>query len=199
MVRSKEELLQCSNAWVEQARNDIRNQIVNFLQMSGVSEAQLADILGISENELIAIIETNNEITLSTFAKLLVATDNVLEIKPLAESPLAQQMSRGTQMPPRGVRPQNGGGYARPQNGGAQMPPRGARPQNGGMMPPMGGIPVDRLGRPIDPRTGRPLPPPPAGYPMPNGGMMPPMGGEMPQRFGGMPGMGPGMPMGGPR
>lgn len=169
MVISKEELLQCANAWVNQAKADIRNQIVNFIQTSGTSEDELAYALGISRNELISIIETNNEITLTTFAKLLIATDNVLEIKPLSESPLAHA-PRGT-MPHQNM-PQRPNAPQPRDNHGRFAPRRGAMPT-----PPMGGMMP-----PIDPRTGRPLPPPP-GYPMPNRGE------QMPPRFGGMPGM----------
>lgn len=174
MVRSKEELLQCANAWVNQAKADIRNQIVNFIQTSGTSEDELAYALGISRNELISIIETNNEITLSTFAKLLIATDNVLEIKPLNESPLANA-PRGTMPRPNAPKRQ---AAPQPRNNFGQFAPRrGMTPP-----PPMGGMPMGGMMPPIDPRTGRPLPPPP-GYPMPNGGE------QMPPRFGGMPGM----------
>lgn len=175
MVKNREELLQCANAWVGQAKADIRNQIVNFIQTSGTSEDELAYALGISRNELISIIETNNDISLLTFSKLLIATDNVLEIKPLSESPLANA--------PRGAMPHHNTTQPRDQFG--RFAPKRNIPR-GGMTPPrpMGGMPMGGMMPPIDPRTGRPLPPPP-GYPMPNGDM-----GQQPPHFGGMPGMG---------
>lgn len=178
MIRNREQLLQLSADWATRAKNDIRSKMIEFIEASGMNQAQLSDVLGMSMGEIEQILNGNGEITLTTFAKLLIATDHVLEIKPLSMSPMAQGMPRVNQ--PRQRRtsqrrdangrfvrseepqmPQMVDGYPIPQHG-----------MNGGMMPP----PMDE--------NGNILPPPPH-----FGGMMPPMGGMMPNRMGGMPGI----------
>lgn len=211
MVKSKEELVQCANAWVNQAKGDVRNQIVNFLQMSNMSVENLASILAITPRELSDIIETNNDVSLTTFAKLLIATDNVLEVKPAAESPLANQpMGAQTprQQPQTAPTTQPRDSHGRFVSHRTNNTPQ--RPQNANHGMPMSndgrGICIDREGYPVDPRNGRRIPNmprvpmgangqplPPTGYPMPNGNGMsgmpiPPQPMNAP-RFGGMPGM----------
>ena len=91
-------LLSASSEWVRQAKNDIRNRMMQFMQEVNTSRSELAYALAISEAELAQILDGNGEITLTTFAKLLIATGNVLEIKPVEESPLA--MENGAPVPP---------------------------------------------------------------------------------------------------
>ena len=206
MVTNKQELLQTANAWTQRAKEDVRNQIVDFMQTTGFNEDALADAIGISTEELVSIIETNNDIPLSTFAKLLIATDNVIEIKPMESSPIAaapRSNAQPQQQMPQQPQPRDARGRfasTRPQ---PQRPPFGGAPR-GGMMPPRGGMPMGgrmpmggmmpngghgicinpRTGRPCDPRTGRDLPMQEGGYPMP------PMEEQQPRGFGGgMPGV----------
>ena len=178
MIRNREQLLQLSADWATRAKNDIRSKMIEFIEASGMNQAQLSDVLGMSMGEIEQILNGNGEITLTTFAKLLIATDHVLEIKPLSMSPMAQGMPRVNQPRQRRTaqRRDENGRFVRSEEpqmpqmvDGYPIPPRG---MNGGMMPP----PMDE--------DGNILPPPPH-----FGGMMPPLGGMMPNRMGGMPGV----------
>lgn len=147
MVRNREELLRMSTEWMNMAKTDLRRQVIHFMETVGTSETELAHALCISVDELNNIINGVGEISLSTFAKLLIATDNVIEIKPLSETPLAAQgaPSRGhgrasmPQMPPM------------PFGGGMPMPKKVKRDKNGRFMrsdsprteiPSMDGMPI---------------------------------------------------------
>jgi hypothetical protein len=70
------------------AKNDIRNKVISFMREVDASERELAYVLAISDGELKQILEGNGEISLSTFAKLLIATGNALEIKPIEDTPI---------------------------------------------------------------------------------------------------------------
>jgi transcriptional regulator with XRE-family HTH domain len=182
MIRNREQLLQLSADWTTRAKNDIRSKMIEFIEASGMNQAQLSDILGMSMGEIEQILNGNGEITLTTFAKLLIATDHVLEIKPLSMSPMAQGMPRVNQpRQRRNVQRRDANGRfmrnetpSTPMENGAPivdgypMPPRGV---NGEILPP----PMDE--------HGNVLPPPPH-----FSGMMPPFG-AMPKRMGGMPGV----------
>lgn len=82
------QLQRMASEWVRMAKNDIRNKVIEFMDEVGTDENELAYALAISNGELNQILEGNGEITLSTFAKLLIATNHVLEIKPIEESPI---------------------------------------------------------------------------------------------------------------
>ena len=122
-----------ASEWVRQAKNDIRNKITEFMNEVNTSRTELAYALAISEGELAQILEGNGEITLSTFAKLLIATGNVLEIKPIEESPLAIE----------------NGAPVMPENGMRMPPMPHGRPMRrpGSMPPPPPGL-FDEVGRP---------------------------------------------------
>lgn len=89
MVNSRKDLLQKSKAWMSMAKEDLRRQVISFMESVGTNENALANALCITVDELNSIIHGNGDIALSTFAKLLIATDNVIEIKPISETPLA--------------------------------------------------------------------------------------------------------------
>ena len=149
--------------------------MIEFIEASGMNQAQLSDVLGMSMGEIEQILNGNGEITLTTFAKLLIATDHVLEIKPLSMSPMAQGMPRVNQPRQRRTaqRRDANGRFVRSEEpqmpqmvDGYPIPPRG---MNGGMMPP----PMDEDGNIL----------PPFWYDPPI------LGGMMPNRMGGMPGV----------
>lgn len=106
MVKNREELMAMSSEWMGMAMNDLRRQMISFMESVGASEDELAHILCISPNELNAIIDGGDDISLSTFAKLLIATDNVVEIKPISATPFknVSNMPRpnGRRVPPMG-------------------------------------------------------------------------------------------------
>lgn len=92
MIQNREQLLSLASIWANEAKNDIRHQAIVFMDEMDVSEEQLAHILGISMGEMECILRGNGEITLSTLAKILIATDNMLEIKPLSATPFANMV-----------------------------------------------------------------------------------------------------------
>lgn len=77
-----------ASEWARQAKNDIRNKVMEFMDEMDTSREELAYALAISDGELEQILSGNGEITLTTLAKLLIATGNALEIKPVEETPL---------------------------------------------------------------------------------------------------------------
>lgn len=106
---NRQKLQALASDWTRVAKNDIRQKINDFMQETDASRRELAYMLGISDGELEQIINGNGEITLSTFAKLLIATGNALEIKPIETTPI----------------------------GSYENIPEGPMPPLGGMMPPM--------------------------------------------------------------
>lgn len=155
MIKNRRELKNLATQWMGHAMNDLREQLLSFIEQNGTNEVELANALTVPVEEIESILNGDSDIALSTFAKLLISTENVIEIKPLA----VMKEQFGGHMP--------------------QMPPRGHMPMDDGCIPsrPMG-IPTPLNGRMPQ------MPPMGEGFPMP------PIGDEMPQRFGGMPGMG---------
>lgn len=86
---NREQLQKLASEWTRMAKNDIRNKVISFMREVDASERELAYVLAISDGELKQILEGNGEITLSTFAKLLIATGNALEIKPIEDTPIS--------------------------------------------------------------------------------------------------------------
>ena len=84
---NREKLQSLASEWVRMAKNDIRKKIMDFMREVDTTKRELAYALAISEGELEQILNGNGEITLTTFAKLLIATGNALEIKPIEETP----------------------------------------------------------------------------------------------------------------
>lgn len=85
---NREQLQKLASEWTRMAKNDIRNKVISFMREVDASERELAYVLAISDGELKQILEGNGEITLSTFAKLLIATGNALEINPIEDTPI---------------------------------------------------------------------------------------------------------------
>ena len=102
--------------WTRKAKNDIRTKVKEFMAEVETTPRELAYALAISEGELEQILSGNGEITLSTFAKLLIATGNALEIKPIGATPI--------------------GDFSNLHRGG--LPPHFGAPSMGGMQPPYG-------------------------------------------------------------
>lgn len=96
----RQQLQHLASDWVRVAKNDIRKKVLDFMREEYASERDLAYALTISEAELAQIIQGNGEITLSTFAKLLIATGHALEIKPIEETPIGCYENIPEEMPP---------------------------------------------------------------------------------------------------
>ena len=85
---NRQKLQTLASEWVRMAKNDIRKKVIDFIREVDTTPRELAYHLAMSEGELQQIIEGNGEITITTFAKLLIATGNALEIKPIEETPM---------------------------------------------------------------------------------------------------------------
>lgn len=85
---NRQKLQVAASEWVRFAKNDIRNKVIDFMRENDATQRELAYVLGISDGEMEQIVRGNGEITLTTFAKLLIATGNALEIKPIEETPI---------------------------------------------------------------------------------------------------------------
>ena len=70
------------------AKNDIKNKVKCFMREVDCSAHELAYTLGITEDKLNDVLNGNGNIDINTFFKLLIATGNVLEIKPIEETPM---------------------------------------------------------------------------------------------------------------
>ena len=85
---NREKLQNLASEWVRIAKNDIRGKVIDFMEEMNIGKRELAYKLAISNGELEQILEGNGEVTLSTFAKLLIASGNALEIKPIEMTPM---------------------------------------------------------------------------------------------------------------
>lgn len=99
MVKNRNELLQVAAQNANQLKTHLRHSISSFMETQQVSVEELAFVLGITEDELMQIIEGDGNVTVDVLSKLLVATDNVVEVKPIGASPMR---SYGPGMPPSG-------------------------------------------------------------------------------------------------
>ena len=85
---NRQKLQTLASEWVRVAKSDIRGKVMDFMREVDTTPRELAYVLAISDEELEQILRGNCEITLTTFAKLLIATGNALEIKPIEETPI---------------------------------------------------------------------------------------------------------------
>lgn len=150
MVKNKQELLSMAAEWTRHAANDLREQLIRFMERVGADNQRVSDVLGLTNGEIDQILNGDGNISISTFAKLLIATGNILEIKPVSAAP------RGAFGAPRGQRPPHGGRMGgAPRHGSAPsgfptppMPPVGPLASYPGDMHqmPMGGRPQMPMG-----------------------------------------------------
>lgn len=123
MITSREQLVRCANEWLNVARTDLQRKMSEFIRSVGASQDEIAEMLAISDYEMQNILNGNANISLDTFAKLLIATGNAIEIKPVEKTPLngkkrkAQPQSRQI-MPIPGMMP-----LPPFMRGGRMMPP----------------------------------------------------------------------------
>ena len=122
MIKNRRELEAATRQWMGRAKEDLRNQMIAFIEANGTNEHELSEALGISLDEIDRILN-GGEISLSTFAKLLIATDNVIEIKPVE---VMKQQFGGRMPQSRMQMPHMGGRMPFPPMGdGYPMPPMG--------------------------------------------------------------------------
>lgn len=168
MVRTKEELIAATNAWLEVAENDIRKHALAFMEATNIDVETLADILDVDVDLVEDILEGNADIPMSVFAKMLIATNHAIVLMPVEElakkAPRMQGMPTPQEETPTRNRP------ARPE---ASIGTRTPQPR-------------DRFGRFVSTNNERqnsemprpmdfPNPSPNMGFPMPNpNGQLPP-------------------------
>lgn len=135
MLKNKRQLVSEARMWMAIAANDLRSKVESFVEEVGTSAEELADALSVDVDEVEKMLEGNiDDLKLDTFAKLLIGTNNIIEIKPLNEMPNMPNMPNFGGMPHMPI-----GRFGQPiPNFGQQRAPRNVRPQE---MPTMEGEP----------------------------------------------------------
>lgn len=87
MVRNKAQLVEAANAWLQVARKDIARQARAFMHNARINEATLANILDTNVPTIQRMLNADGDISLSLFAKMLIATNNVIIITPADARP----------------------------------------------------------------------------------------------------------------
>jgi transcriptional regulator with XRE-family HTH domain len=82
-MRNSQELDNAARGWAAQAKADIQRQINEFKRTTRMSGEDLATMLGMSPNQISNFLNSG---AIETFAKLLIASGNVLEVKPINEA-----------------------------------------------------------------------------------------------------------------
>lgn len=166
---NKNEFVSMRTQWLQMASADLNEKIITFMEQNGMNEAQLADALALNVSDVRNMLNNSGELSLKAFASLLIATGNVIEIKPF-NAAMMHGMGRAPQPTMGGRR-----GVASPK---PNTPKRDAHGRfvPKGMMPPM----------PMSP-DGRPMPMPMGGMPMGAPGQPYPTPQNMSDMFGGMP------------
>lgn len=118
MDRNK--LLQLSSEWSRFAKNDIRKKLKDFMNETGMDASETAAELAISEGEIEQILSGSGEMSFSTFAKLLIASGFVIEVKPLRATPFGSYDN--IPMPPPMGAPMPYGGIPFPNEERRQAP-----------------------------------------------------------------------------
>ena len=97
-MRNVEEL---AYNWLAQALEDISGKVNEFCRETNGTPKDIADILNIPIEELRGVLnKTSSNMSLLTFAKLLIATGHALDIKPLREAPIAPHDAFNHMPPP---------------------------------------------------------------------------------------------------
>lgn len=133
MVKNREELIQVAQSNANQLKNHLRSAVRDFLTAQRVSPDDLAYVLGITGQEMAQILEGDANVTVDTLSKLLVATDLVVEIKPIRNTPLG---GYGRNMPRSGGYPGPGGMPIPVDENGRPLPPPPGFPRMPGGFPP---------------------------------------------------------------
>ena len=88
MVKNREELIRIAESNSAQLKSELQNQIDSFIHLQNVTPAELDYLLGLNEGTIDAILRGEDELTVDTLSKLLVATNMVVEIKPIEMTPM---------------------------------------------------------------------------------------------------------------
>lgn len=140
MIRNTQELLQAVQAWLNMARQDLQNRVNTFMNTQNVSVEELSNVLQISPDEINAILAGDTNISLETFAKLLIANGLAIAITPVSETPIGSYRGNRHGVDRRGQMPMTPQ-FGIPPYGGPQpmMPMGGPQPMGAPMF---GGAPA---------------------------------------------------------
>lgn len=86
-MMNRNKLLRLANEWTRTAKNDLRNKVRNFMNDMNTTEEELAYALGISEGELDQILHGNCNVSVDTFAKILIGAGLTLDVVPIEATP----------------------------------------------------------------------------------------------------------------
>lgn len=100
---NRNELIYAANGWLEQAKQDINGKINKLMDDMDVTVGELASAIAVDKDELSDILYNDDfELTMDTFVKVLIASDHILEIKPISETPMANGFNHMPPPPPQG-------------------------------------------------------------------------------------------------
>lgn len=88
MVKSREELLEVASEWTNKAMLELKEKMSEFMDKHDADVEEIAHITGLRIATVEAILDGEGDIRISDLAKLLVATDQVLQIMPASETPI---------------------------------------------------------------------------------------------------------------
>lgn len=88
MVKSREELLEVASEWTNKAMLELKEKMSEFMDEHDADVEEIAHITGLRIATVEAILDGEGDIRISDLAKLLVATDQVLQIMPASETPI---------------------------------------------------------------------------------------------------------------
>jgi hypothetical protein len=88
MVKSREELLEVASEWTNKAMLELKEKMSEFMDEHDADVEEIAHITGLRMATVEAILDGEGDIRISDLAKLLVATDQVLQIMPASETPI---------------------------------------------------------------------------------------------------------------
>lgn len=88
MVKSREELLEVASEWTNKAMLELKEKMSEFMDEHDADVEKIAHITGLRMATVEAILDGEGDIRISDLAKLLVATDQVLQIMPASETPI---------------------------------------------------------------------------------------------------------------
>lgn len=88
MFKSREELLEVASKWTNKSMLELKEKMSEFMDKHDTDIEEIAHITGLRIATVNAILDGEGDISISDLAKLLVATDQVLQIMPASETPI---------------------------------------------------------------------------------------------------------------
>lgn len=89
-----------ARGFVQAMKDDARQKLQQFLNDTGITVRRMARDLDLNEDELNRILEGDGNVSLVTFATLLIANGLVLEVKDIRDAPIPTR--NGVPIPPNG-------------------------------------------------------------------------------------------------